>query len=745
MITQPYEFLNFVGFLTTSALAAMLASVLTWLGLTYRHRYHRLWAWGWAATASAHFLGAVTFGWLADVAPAHPVRLALSVLRQVGGYLAVVLLLAGTFELLGRDSFRGRRLRFWLAVGVALGVVAAVAATGDPDGGWLRFLYRVGLRSVLTAVAFLTAGFLIGRRGEGTRAKFFGAALAAYGLTQLHVAAYATLRFVGVDPGYEILAFTFLDVVALAAIAVSLVGMALETERRRTEMNAAAAREAVEALHRQDQRFRRMIEHSSDVITLLDRDGIVRYESPSITRLLGYGPEECIGKSAFDYLHPDDVPGAFAALQRGLATGQPTTHRVRFRHKNGSWVVLEAVGMLVHDDAEPVVVINSRDVTERDRLEARLREAHKMESVGRLAGGVAHDFNNVLTIIKGNADLALGLMPRGTAGRAELEEVVQASERAAQLTRQLLAFARRQIVAPRVVDANSVTEGIEKMVRRLVAANIEFAASPATEPLLVAVDPSQLEQVLLNLIVNAQDAMLSGGRLEVRVGRARLAGASTPVEPIPDGDYVAIAVQDTGVGIPAPLLGRLFEPFFTTKPTGGGTGLGLATSYGIIRQAGGYIGVESEVGAGACFTIYLPLAAAAPPAVAPAPAAGRVRGHERILVVEDDPQVRAIAVGSLRHFGYEVEEAADGQAALAMLAVRPVDLVVTDMVMPRLGGAGLAARLRESDCMVPLVFVSGYTDEPNLIATLPPRSVFLQKPYTPTELAERVRGLLDRA
>jgi signal transduction histidine kinase len=384
------------------------------------------------------------------------------------------------------------------------------------------------------------------------------------------------------------------------------------------------------------------------------------------------------------------------------------------------------------------------DETDRRRLEAQLLHAQRMESIGRLAGGIAHDFNNLLTVIMSHAIFA-SQSPETAA--EDLMAIERAAARAADLTRQLLTFARRQVVEPRVIDVNALTLNIDKLLRRLLGADVELVTLLGTELWPVKADPAQLEQVLVNLALNARDAMPAGGKLTIETSNVALDRAYIDTHPeVTPGDYVMIAVSDTGEGIPPDVLPMIFEPFFTTKPSGAGTGLGLATCYGIVRQAGGHIWAYSEPGRGTSFKVYLPRVEgeAAQATTAPAPVAPR--GSETILVVEDDPSVRVIAVRTLRALGFSVLEAASGPEALRLAAAHeaPIHLLLTDVVMPHMGGRELAARLRAARPDLKVLFTSGYTH--NAIVhrgVLDPGLSFLPKPYVPHVLARRVRDTLD--
>ncbi len=744
----PEPTLTLIGLAAAAAVTGLLAAVTWWFRRLYRAEHYHWWVIAAMLATTHYFLTTLSGSLASSLAQSHPVRLAMETVALAAVLAAAVALIAGALAFTGRGPVARRYV--WAGMATA-GIVAVVVLLtpvqrlGGPTNG---FFVSVAVRSVVIGAAIGWAGVRIWRHapepGWGPT-RLLAAAFLAIAAVQLHHLIYSGLRLGGTTLGYPIAYGVILNVVFLAGTAVAFVMVALVEERTRALASVDQVREAEAALRRQDRRFQSMIEHSTDIITVLDEDATIRYESPSITKVLGYSTTECVGKSAFDYLHPDDLEGTLAAFQQGLQSHESVAHRFRFRHKDGSWVVLEARGRLIAEDGEPPsVVINSRDVTDRDRLERQLLDAQKMESVGRLAGGVAHDFNNLLTVIKGNAQLALAVLPAGNPARAEIEDIQEAAERAAQLTRQLLTFARRQIVAPEVIDANEAVRRAERLLRRLIGENIQVTTELLDRAAFVRVDPVQLEQVVLNLAVNARDAMPNGGSLSLRVGRCRLDDAQV-VAGLEAGSHVTISVIDTGVGISEDVRQRLFEPFFTTKALGAGTGLGLATSYGIVRQAGGAIEVDSEVGRGSWFTVLLPevVGSEAKPA-APTPAAG-TPGAETILVAEDDPAVRRLVVTALRNQGYRVLEAADGVEAQEIAAGvgEGIHLLVTDVVMPRMGGVELARRLRAVRPSLPVAFTTGYVEalRPDELCL---RSALLLKPYTPDELARQVRRLLDQ-
>ena len=387
---------------------------------------------------------------------------------------------------------------------------------------------------------------------------------------------------------------------------------------------------------------------------------------------------------------------------------------------------------------------------ERRQLEEQLQQSQRMEAVGRLAGGIAHDFNNVLTAVLGSIELLLLDAPPDRPHREELDIIRDAATRAKDLIRQLLAFSARQVLQPMVVDLNRLVKDIAKLLRRLIGEDIALETALAPQLGAVRVDTGQIEQVLVNLAVNARDAMPQGGRLAIETGNVEVDGTrAPPAATVPAGRYVLLQVSDNGVGMDALVQAHVFEPFFTTKPRGKGTGLGLATVYGIVRQSGGHITVESTVGQGAMFRIYLPrVEAPLDPTSRPTPVAAPAAGTETILVAEDERLVRVLAQKVLERAGYRVLVGAGGADAMA-LAERhdgPIHLLLTDVVMPEMNGRELARRLTAVRPGVRVLYMSGYADE--AVAqhgVLDPGTAFLQKPFTPEALAKKVRGVLDGA
>lgn len=498
-------------------------------------------------------------------------------------------------------------------------------------------------------------------------------------------------------------------------------------------------RDAERALEGSERRHRAMIERSEDILTVLDADGRIVYESPSFTRILGYSLEEVRGRDAFEMVHPEDRERLRAALAAGIA--DPALHPrevYRCRRRDGSWVHLESTGSnrLADPDIRGLV-INTRDVTgrveserDRERLEAELRHSQRLDAIGRLAGGVAHDFNNLLTVIDGYTNLLLRRLAPEDSSRSHAEEVRKAAARAAALTRQLLAFSRKQVLKPRVFRLNEVLGDIEKMLGRLIGEDVVLRTACSAADPRVRADASQIEQVLMNLVVNAREAMPRGGTVRIETAL--------------DGANAVVTVADDGEGMTAEVREHLFEPFFTTKESG--TGLGLATVYGIVKQSGGEISVETSPGCGTTFRVSLPAVTEEPDSAPPdaggavAPAAGAT-----ILLVEDDDSVRELAREILEEEGYRILAAGSTTEAADAAASFPgrIDLLLTDVVMPGGSGRELADRLRSDRPDLPVLFVSGYSG--TIIArhgVLEEGIEFLEKPFSPAELRERVARLV---
>ena len=638
------------------------------------------------------------------------------------------------------------------------------------------------------------------------------------------------------------------------------------TERKRAE----------EELRRKDQRFRSLIENASDVTAILDREGGILYASPSVARVLGYAPEEITGRPAFDLVHPDGREDAVRAFRRRVEDAEaasPSAPKVlRFRHRNGSSRVLEAVARnLFNDSSVNGLVVNLRDitesqrvqeelraanemlraliqaspaatvavdavglvtmwnpaaektfgwkegevvgrpvpyvpeeaqaeaeaelqalwrgesisaecvrrtksgecivvnlsaaplrtadgsiwgaafvitdVTERKRLEVQLRQAQKMEAVGQLAGGVAHDFNNLLTVISGYDQLLVNNLAAGDRCGVYAREIMNAAERASTLTRQLLAFSRRQVGQPVVLDVNALVTNMTKMLRRLIGENIELNTALGPLEGKIHADPGQVEQLILNLVVNARDAMPHGGKLTIETADAWLGDiyVRTHVS-ARQGHHVLLAVSDTGHGMDEETRRRIFEPFFTTKEVGKGTGLGLSTVYGIVKQNNANVWVYSEPDVGTTFKIYFPAVEAEPKTDLPGVPAQAMRGNETILLVEDEAGLRSLVKELLEQFGYRVLVASGGQQAMeySLHERGYIHLLLTDVVMPEWSGRQVAERLTRLRPQMRVLYMSGYPDETIVKhGILNPGVAFLQKPFSQDALVAKVRAVLD--
>ncbi|AMV26083.1 Blue-light-activated protein [Gemmata sp. SH-PL17] len=473
----------------------------------------------------------------------------------------------------------------------------------------------------------------------------------------------------------------------------------------------------------------------------------------SFERTLGYREEEMPTElSAWVALvHPDDRTALDREIRRVTETGTPFQLEYRVRHRDGTYIVMDDTGHFVpapNGRAKRMVGFVS-DITNRKRLEEQVQQSRKMEAVGRLAGGVAHDFNNLLTVINGYTELAIGALPEGAPVRSMVDEVRRAGDRAADLTRQLLAFGRQQVLQPKIFDLNEVVGDLAGMFRRVIGEDIQLGVQTGAGPLRVKADPGQVEQVLMNLVVNARDAMPTGGNLTIETSTVMLSAklAQDGSEVIP-GRYVVLAVSDTGCGMPDEVRAHVFEPFFTTKEIGKGTGLGLATVYGIVKQSEGHIELETTVGQGTTFRVYLPGVPQTPDAREPEAAPDELpSGTETVLVVEDEPGVRAVAQMILQYLGYTVLVAANSTEATALArSGPPIDLLLTDVVMPRVGGRVVAEQLQRDTPNLKVVYMSGYTDDAVVRHGVEQeRTDFLQKPFTPATLAHKVRSVLDRS
>ena len=511
-----------------------------------------------------------------------------------------------------------------------------------------------------------------------------------------------------------------------------------------------------QALRDSEERYRRLVDGSPEMIFVVC-EGRIAYMNGTGVRLLGaLSPDEVIGKAILEIVHPDSRDVARDRMRQVVGEGRPTSlMEQKYVRLDGSVLAVEAMSVPILHQGQPAVQVFARDLTRRKETEEALhrsqeqfRQAQKMEAVGRLAGGVAHDFNNLLTAIRGYADLLLMQIDDGFPLRREVEEIQRAADRAADLTHQLLAFSRKQVLQPKILDLNAVVSNMDKMLRRLIGEDVDLITVLRPGLGMVKVDPGQIEQVIMNLAVNARDAMPEGGKITIETANVELSGEyaslHTAVQP---GPHVMLTVTDSGTGMDDETKQRLFEPFFTTKELGKGTGLGLSTVYGIVKQSSGSIWVYSEPGKGTSFKIYLPRHDAAE---APHRAAKRARsaprGKETILLVEDEAVVRMLAAEIMRKSGYHVLEAGNGAAALRLIDDRKnfIDLMLTDVVMPGMGGRQLVEQLPAFLTGMKVLYMSGYPDEAvGRHGFLEPGTPFLQKPFTADSLLRKVREILD--
>ena len=524
---------------------------------------------------------------------------------------------------------------------------------------------------------------------------------------------------------------------------------AIERELR----DAAVRRAGTHAVRASEAQLRAILHSALDAHITMDKAGTITSWNPQAEAIFGWSAPEVLGKRLSDVIVPTAHREAHGrGVARFLTTGEgPILNRrlelTALRRDGDEFPVELAVTPIRVGDAWSFSAF-LRDITERKQLQQQLIQSQKMEAVGRLAGGIAHDFNNLLTAIFGYTDLLTEELPEGSQARKDVAEIRKAGERAASLTRQLLAFSRQQVLQPIVLSVNALVADVETMLRRLIGADVELRTTLAPDAGNVRADPGQLEQVILNLAVNARDAMPTGGKLTIETQNVELsemyAEARQPVVP---GAYVMLAVSDTGVGMDAKTQARIFEPFFTTKEAGKGTGLGLATVYGIVKQSGGYIWTYSEPGHGATFKVYLPQVEAPVEATVRPPEPGRtLGGTETVLLAEDDELLRPLARGLLEKLGYTVLDAGTAAAALALAHAHggPIHLLLTDVVMPGESGRQLARRLGEVRPDMRVLYTSGYSDDAIVHhGMLEPGLNYLQKPFTPATLARSVREVLD--
>ena len=542
--------------------------------------------------------------------------------------------------------------------------------------------------------------------------------------------------------------------------------LGLSQGRGRADWSAAEAQLMIEIGHRledgltnllvlrdlrdSERRYRELVENAPEAIFVIDLDAQAIVEAnPVAVRLLGYTKEELFALDLADIsprLQADGTHSKVRGIEllRRTDTGEPQTFEWLLQSAQGKLIPCEVRLLRLPGNDRRSIRGTVTDITERQGLEDELRQSQKMEAVGKLAGGVAHDFNNILVAILGHSALLADSLEEDSRDHQNAVEIHLAGERAAELTRQLLAFSRKQVLAPVALDLNQSVTGMARLLQRVIGEHVELRSSLATEPIVARADPGQVEQVLLNLVTNARDAMPDGGALIIATGYRELDSSEAAHASLAPGRYATLTVTDEGQGMSAAVREHIFEPFFTTKELGKGTGLGLSTVYGIVTQSGGGVLVRSELEVGSSFEVLLPVASLT---------AGEEReeaqfthgGHETILVVEDEPAVASLVDAVLRGKGYEVLVASDGEEALELIwgeDAPHIDLLFTDVIMPRMGGIELAQELRRRLPHIKVLYTTGYTEESLPIDS--PGAAVLEKPYAPNVLADSVRGVLDR-
>lgn len=509
-------------------------------------------------------------------------------------------------------------------------------------------------------------------------------------------------------------------------------------ERKRVEDN----------LRESEERYRDLVELSPDAI-YIQQDGKISFINSAGASLLGANsPAQLLGKPVADILHPDSRRmAADRILKDRKEIRDLSAHEEKYLRLDGAPVELEVSAVSVDYLGKPALQVFARNITGRKQLEEQLRHSQKIEAVGRLSGGIAHDFNNLMTVILGYVGLIKKRMENPALVSLGLKEIGMACERATRLTQQLVAFGRKQILQPQVLDLNSIVSNMDKMLRRLIGGDIELVTILANTLGSVKADPGQIEQVIVNLVLNARDAMPKGGRITIETANADLdASVTWKHRDIPDGPYAILEIRDSGIGMDDETKLHIFEPYFTTKEVGKGSGLGLATVHGIIRQSGGDIRLESEPNKGTTFTIWLPRTEEVPAKEPIELVLEAPPGRETILVVEDAESVRVLVREALTDAGYRVIEASDGREALERISQNrePIHLMLTDVVMPKMGGRALATQVATLYPETKILFMSGYVGD-GVDGKLHPlgRRASISKPFKPEELARKVREVLD--
>ncbi len=759
---RPSIFVLYPAVVTQAATALLLAGALYVLG-RYYPRYHlRLWAAAWFAAAVHVTLGLVAMAMRTAVVPATVVMpMVLTWLSQASGYLHAALLVTGAWALYRGQREPGRRLGVILIACALLALLPtlAVPAGLTPDAIELRHAVRVGVMAGLTGGAACLAAILLRRAtpsGPVLGLRWMGVVLLALGLERL-LAMVVGLSPASMGDGARGLPQTLplIEILLTAALGIGTAIALVEDEQGAIQRAATREVDAERRARASGASLVSALAAVPDLVAVIDADARLVSWNPAfetfIRRFGARAPDT--GGPVIDVM-PVSAAGDWSARIADLLHGQDLAFETSFELPDLAPEYFDVSARPMRDAQEIVGgVIVARDVTERRKLEQQLQQAQRLDTVGRLAGGIAHDFNNLLTAILSSTSMARECLPVDHEVQADLADVQLAGERATQLTKQLLAFARRQPVSQQPIALNDHVATMERMLSRLVGPEVTLRVTLGDNLWYVRADGPQLEQVLVNVVVNARDAMPGGGHLTVRTGNRVLEdGAIVLPRAMPAGEYVEIAISDTGTGMDEETLAHVFEPFYTTKPVGQGTGLGLAMCYGIIRQHHGVIWIESAPQRGSTVYILLPRYEGALPAApggrvtspTPVPVSS---GTETVLLVEDEPQVRAVAARALRSAGYRVLEATNGRdgVQVARREREAIDLIVSDVVMPEMGGKEMVELARQFLPSVAVLFVSGYTAGSfPLPSDDPSANLFLQKPFTPQELLAMVRQVLDR-
>jgi PAS domain S-box-containing protein len=733
--------------LTNSLMLARGRAQLAWLGVGALAMGTGIW--------SMHFIGMLAFH-LPDMRISYELKLLIASIA-----IAVIASMLALFVFTRPRVSRARLLVAGLVMGVAISGMhyTGMAAMRVPARiTWSAPLVVLSIVIAVAAafVALNLAGRVRSNVGHPALLKGAGAAVMGVAIAGMHYTAMSAAHFspapLSITHETRLLATAPLAVaVIMSSIMILIVAIGASAASRiimSRMLQLQREHELGQQLRQSEEYYRALIENASDLIIVMDARANPRYVSPSFWRTLGHRPEDVIDVNLFDLVHADDVGqvrAAFATLLEQPGGFTETTFRAR--HADGSWRTLRAVGQnLIEHQAVRGIIVTAQDETERRRLEEQFRQSQKMEAVGRLAGGVAHDFNNLLTVIIGNTELLS--MDESEAQRALLQEIDEAAQRAAGLTRQLLAFSRRQVLQPNKLQLNDIVRSMHSMIVRLLGEHIEIVLKLSADLPVIRADSGQVEQALLNLAVNARDAMPDGGVLTISTGVVHREEAVDAMhEEVPAGDYVCLEVADTGHGIEADIIGRVFEPFFTTKDLGKGTGLGLPTVYGIMKQSGGYVSVHTEAQQGASFILLFPaLPHEQLDTVVMHKTNGAARGDATILLIEDETAVRSFAKRVLQQRGYQVIDAATGEEAIERAAGHdgPIHLIVSDVVLPGMNGREVADRITLTRPGARVLFMSGYTEDEIIHrGVLSSGLSFLQKPFAPAELVSKVSGMLE--